>query len=42
MTEPLLAGAGVSISDLKKSPSAVIDAAGGFPVVVLNRNTPAA
>ena len=42
MIDPLLAGAGVSISDLKKNPSAVIEAAGGFPVAVLNRNTPAA
>lgn len=42
MIDPLLASAGVSISDLKKNPSAVIEAAGGFPVVVLNRNTPAA
>lgn len=42
MIDPLLAGAGVSISDLKKNPSAVIAAAGGFPVAVLNRNTPAA
>lgn len=40
--EPLLAGASVSISDLKKNPSAVIDAAGGFPVAILNRNTPSA
>lgn len=42
MIDPLLADAGVSISDLKKNPSAVIEAAGGFPVAVLNRNTPAA
>ena len=42
MVDPLLAGAGVSISDLKKNPSAVIAAAGGFPVAVLNHNTPAA
>ncbi len=42
MIEALLAGSGVSISDLKKNPSAVIEAAGGFPVAVLNRNTPAA
>ena len=42
MGKPLLAGAGVSISDLKKNPSAVIDAAGGFPVAILNRNTPVA
>lgn len=42
MLSPLLADCGVSISDLKKNPSAVIDAAGGFPVAVLNRNVPAA
>lgn len=38
----LLADSGVSISELKKNPTAVIEAAGGFPVAVLNRNTPAA
>jgi antitoxin StbD len=42
MLHTILADAGVSISDLKKNPSAVIEAAGGFPVAVLNRNTPAA
>ena len=42
MTAPLLADIGVSISDLKKNPSAVIAAADGFPVAILNRNTPAA
>lgn len=42
MNKPLLAGSGVSISDLKKNPSAVIEAAEGFPVAILNRNTPAA
>lgn len=42
MIQALLADAGVSISDLKKNPSAVIAAAGGFPVAILNRNTPAA
>lgn len=38
----LLADSGVSISELKKNPTAVIEAAGGFPIAVLNRNTPAA
>ncbi len=38
----LLADYGVSISDLKKNPSAVIAAADGAPVAILNRNTPAA
>jgi antitoxin StbD len=42
MIEPIFAPAGVSISDLKKNPSAVIEAAAGFPVAVLNRNKPAA
>ena len=42
MNIPLLAPLGVSISDLKKNPSAVIADAGDLPVAVLNRNTPAA
>ena len=42
MLQTILADASVSISDLKKNPSAVIAAAGGFPVAVLNRNTPEA
>lgn len=42
MIDPILADASVSISDLKKNPSAVIKAAGGFPVAVLNHNTPSA
>ena len=42
MIEPIFAGSTVSISDLKKNPSAVIEAAEGFPVAVLNRNTPSA
>lgn len=42
MIETVLASASVSISALKKNPSAVIEAADGFPVAVLNRNTPAA
>ncbi|WP_174287121.1 type II toxin-antitoxin system prevent-host-death family antitoxin [uncultured Sphingomonas sp.] len=40
--ETINAGASVSISDLKKNPTAVIVAAGGSPVAVLNRNRPAA
>lgn len=40
--DPILADAGVSISELKKNPSAVIAAADGFPIAILNRNTPAA
>jgi antitoxin StbD len=42
MLHEILADIGVSISDLKKNPSAVIEAAAGFPVAILNRNTPAA
>ncbi len=42
MLQTILADASVSISDLKKNPSAVIAAAEGFPVAVLNRNTPEA
>jgi antitoxin StbD len=40
--EPILADAGISISELKKNPSAAIAAAEGFPIAILNRNTPAA
>ena len=42
MIDSILAGASISISDLKKNPSAVIAAADGFPVAILNRNTPSA
>lgn len=42
MIKPILANFVVSISDLKKNPSAVIEAAEGAAVAVLNRNTPAA
>ena len=42
MLHSFLADTGVSISDLKKNPSAVIEAAGGFLVAVLNRNIPQA
>jgi antitoxin StbD len=42
MNKPILAGMSISISELKKNPSAVIAAAGGFPVAVLNHNTPSA
>lgn len=40
--EPILADAGISISELKKNPSAVIAASDGFPIAILNRNRPAA
>lgn len=42
MVEPLLAGASISISDLKKNPTAAIEAAEGFPIAILNRNKPSA
>jgi antitoxin StbD len=42
MLKTILADSSVSISDLKRNPSAVIAAAEGFPVAVLNRNTPEA
>ena len=41
-SEPILADAGISISDLKKNPSAAIAAAKGYPLAILNRNKPAA
>lgn len=40
--EPLLAEAGISISELKKNPSAAIAEADGFAIAILNRNRPAA
>ena len=40
--EPIFADAVISISELKKNPSAVIAAAGGFAVAILNRNRPVA
>lgn len=40
--DALLAGASISISELKKNPTAAIEAAEGFPVAILNRNTPSA
>jgi len=40
--DPILADAAISISELKKNPSAAIEAAEGFPIAILNRNTPAA
>ena len=42
MNMPLLAPTGVSITDLKKNPTAEIAAADGEPVCILNRNKPAA
>ncbi|MHB1053645.1 MAG: type II toxin-antitoxin system Phd/YefM family antitoxin [Thiobacillus sp.] len=40
--ELLYTNASVSISELKKNPTAVIEHAEGFPVAVLNHNKPAA
>lgn len=42
MGKLLLADYGISISELKKNPSAAIRAAEGAPVAILNRNTPEA
>ncbi|MBJ7441107.1 MAG: type II toxin-antitoxin system Phd/YefM family antitoxin [Sphingopyxis sp.] len=42
MGKLLLADYGISISELKKNPSAAIRAADGAPVAILNRNTPEA
>jgi antitoxin StbD len=39
---PILASVGVSISDLKKNPMAVVTAARGQQVAILNRNRPVA
>jgi len=40
--EQLLANRSVSITELKRSPSTVIDQAGTEPIAVLNHNRPAA
>lgn len=40
--EPLRAELSASITELKKNPSALINAADGSPVVILNHNRPAA
>ncbi|MGH8489167.1 MAG: type II toxin-antitoxin system Phd/YefM family antitoxin [Gammaproteobacteria bacterium] len=40
--EVVYADASVSITELKKDPSAVIEQAEGFPVAILNHNRPAA
>lgn len=40
--EFLYSNASVSITELKKNPTAIIEEAGGFPVAVLNHNKPAA
>lgn len=40
--QPILASQSVSISELKRNPTAVIEQAGGEPIVILNHNTPSA
>ena len=40
--EKLLASRSVSVTELKRSPSAVLDQAGSEPVAILNHNRPAA
>lgn len=40
--ELLYTNASVSVSELKKNPTAVIEQADGFPVAILNHNKPAA
>jgi antitoxin StbD len=40
MPTALLAPVGVTISELKKSPSAALEAGRGRPVAILNHNTP--
>ncbi len=40
--ELILTDAAISISELKKNPSAAIAAAEGYPIAILNRNRPAA
>lgn len=40
--EMVYADTSVSITELKKNPSAIIERAEGFPVAILNHNKPAA
>jgi len=40
--EAIYANTSVSVTELKRNPSAVIDAAEGAPVAILNHNKPAA
>lgn len=40
--ESVLAGCSVSISELKKNPSALIEQAAGEPIAILNHNKPTA
>ncbi len=40
--EPVLANTSVSITELKKNPSSLIEKAEGEPIVILNQNRPTA
>ncbi len=40
--KPVLASCSASISELKRNPTALLKAAEGNPVVILNHNTPSA
>lgn len=40
--ESVLANCSVSISELKKNPSAIIEQSGGEPIAILNHNKPTA
>ncbi len=40
--ESILANCSVSISELKKNPSAIIEQSGGEPIAILNHNRPTA
>ncbi len=40
--EPVLANTSVSITELKKNPSSLIEKAEGEPIVILNHNRPTA
>ncbi len=40
--ESVLANCSVSISELKKNPSAIIEQSGGEPIAILNHNRPTA
>lgn len=40
--KPVLASCSASVSELKRNPTALLKAADGEPVVILNHNTPSA
>lgn len=41
MSNQILADTTTSISELKKNPMAAVESGGGFPIAVLNHNSPA-